>query len=194
MTKSKLNGGLRAATTSRIVGYARVSTADQNLDGQLATLKQHGASVIYQEKASGVRADRPQLAKLLAKLQPGDTLIVARLDRLGRSLRELLAMLADLQANGVAFKSLAENWDTSTPVGKLLISVIGAPAEFERHLLLERTGDGIRRAKARGVKFGRPKVLTAFQAAEARKRREGGEALSLIAQSYRVSAKTIARL
>ena len=174
-----------------IVGYARVSTQDQDLSAQLAALKSAGADTVYREKISGVRADRPQLAKMVAALQRGDLVIVTRLDRLGRSVRELLNLLADFEKAGVGFKALGDPWcDTTTPHGRLMLTVLGGLAEFERSLIIARTGEGRRRAKANG----RPRSLDTYQAAEALKRRQNGESLGLIAQSYRVSAKTISRL
>src|SRR5262249_44753113 len=139
-----------------IVGYARVSTQDQNLTGQLAALKAAGAETIYREKVSGVRADRPQLAKLMASLQPDDVVIVTKLDRLGRSTRELLDLIDRISKAGASFRSLGDPlWDTSSSQGRLLSTLLAAIAEFERELIRERTGDGRKRAQAAGVKFGR---------------------------------------
>jgi DNA invertase Pin-like site-specific DNA recombinase len=189
-TRSKTMDG-----AARVVGYARVSTDGQSLDGQLATLKQHGAAAIFKEKLSGARADRPQLQKLLVGLRPGDTLLVTRLDRLARSTRDLLNVLDTVARAGASFRSIGDAWcDTTTPHGRLMLTVLRGLAEFERELIRERTGEGRRRAMQAGVKFGRPKVLSPFQAAEAARRREAGEPLSLIAQAYRVSVSTIARL
>jgi DNA invertase Pin-like site-specific DNA recombinase len=190
------NGGhVAPTTTGRVVGYARVSTDGQSLDGQLATLKQHGASVIFREKVSGARSDRPQLRKALNALGKGDTLIVSRLDRPARSMRDLLNVLHEIGERGAFFKSLRDPWaDSTTPHGRLMLTVLGGLADFERTLIAERTGEGRKRAMAAGVKFGRPPVLTAFQKAEAHRRRMAGEPLSLIAQAYRVSVSTIARV
>ena len=213
-TRSKSNGGpadrgangrgrpqdgraelARHPTTGRVVGYARVSTGGQSLDGQLATLKAAGAAAIFREKLSGAHSDRPQLHKLLVGLRPGDTLLVTRLDRLARSTRDLLNVLDTVARAGASFRSIGDAWcDTTTPHGRLMLTVLGGLAEFERELIRERTGEGRRRAMAAGVKFGRPPVLTPFQKVEARKRRLGGEPLSLIAQAYRCSVSTIARL
>lgn len=190
------NGGhVAPTTTGRVVGYARVSTDGQSLDGQLATLKQHGASVIFREKVSGARSDRPQLRKALNALGKGDTLIVSRLDRLARSMRDLLNVLHEIGERGAFFKSLRDPWaDSTTPHGRLMLTVLGGLADFERTLIAERTGEGRKRAMAAGVKFGRPPALTAFQKAEAHRRRMAGEPLSLIAQAYRVSVSTITRV
>jgi DNA invertase Pin-like site-specific DNA recombinase len=191
------NGGRKAPTTTtgRVIGYARVSTDGQSLDGQLATLKAAGASAIFREKISGARADRPQLAKLMASLRKGDVVLVTKLDRLGRSTRELLDLIHRIDQAGASFKSLGDPlFGTTTSQGRLLVTMLAAIAEFERELIRERTGEGRKRAMAAGVKFGRPPVLTAFQKAEAHKRRMAGEPLSLIAQAYRVSVSTIARV
>ena len=177
------------------LGYARVSTTDQNLDGQLATLKAAGAKTIYREKISGVRADRPQLARLMTSLKKGDVVLVTKLDRLGRSTRELLQLIHHIDQTGASFKSLGDPlFDTLTSQGRLLVTMLAAIAEFERELIRERTGEGRKRAVANGVKFGRPRALDSYQRKEAVRRRQNGKSLSLIAQSYRVSAKTIARL
>ena len=192
MTRSNKNNG---AITGRAVGYARVSTDGQSLDGQLVALKTAGASAIFREKISGARADRPQLAKLMASLRKGDVVLVTKLDRLGRSTRELLDLIHRIDQAGASFKSLGDPlFDTATSQGRLLVTMLAAIAEFERELIRERTGEGRQRAMAAGVRFGRPKVLTSFQAAEAHKLRMAGEPLSLIAQAFRVSVSTIARV
>src|SRR5215472_17336052 len=178
-----------------VLGYARVSTLDQRLDGQLEALKAAGATKIYQEKISGARADRPQLAKLMAALAPGDVVIVTKLDRLGRSIRELLELIDRISKADAAFRSLGDPlWDTSSPQGRLLSTLLAAIAEFERELIRERTGDGRKRAMARGVKFGRKPKLSPYQKAEAIKRRAAGETLAVIAKSYAVDLSTISRL
>jgi DNA invertase Pin-like site-specific DNA recombinase len=178
-----------------VIGYARVSTADQDLSFQLDTLKAAGATTVFREKISGARAARPQLTKLMASLHKGDVVLVTKLDRLGRSTRELLDLIYRIDQAGASFKSLGDPlFDTTTSHGRLLVTMLAAIAEFERELIRERTGEGRKRAMANGVKFGRPRALDLFQQQEAIKRRRAGEPLSLIAQSYRVSAKTIARL
>jgi DNA invertase Pin-like site-specific DNA recombinase len=177
------------------VGYARVSTTDQDLGAQLDALKKAGATTIYREEISGAHSNRPALKKLLATLKRGDTLVVTRLDRLGRSVRELLNLLADFEQRGVGFKSLGDPWtDTTSPHGRLMLTVLGGLAEFERSLIIARTSEGRERAKANGVRFGRPKKMSAYQQAEALKRLKAGEAPSLIGRSYSVSAKTVLRL
>jgi DNA invertase Pin-like site-specific DNA recombinase len=178
-----------------IIGYARVSTQDQHLTGQLEALKAAGATTIFKEKISGIRADRPQLAKLMASLKEGDIVLVTKLDRLGRSTRELLDLIERIGKAGAAFRSLGDPlWDTSSSQGRLLSTLLAAIAEFERDLIRERTGDGRRRAMAQGVKFGRKRKLSEFQRAEAIRRRNDGETLAEIAKSYAVDISMISRL
>jgi DNA invertase Pin-like site-specific DNA recombinase len=178
-----------------ILGYARVSTQDQDLSAQLEVLQAAGASPIYREKISGARADRPQLAKLMAALKPSDVVVVTKLDRFGRSTRELLDLIDRIGAVGAAFRSLGDPlWDTSNAQGRLLSTLLAAIAEFERELIRERTGDGRKRAMANGVKFGRKLKLSTYQRAEAVKRRAAGETLASIAKSYAVDLSMISRL
>jgi DNA invertase Pin-like site-specific DNA recombinase len=147
-----------------ILGYARVSTLDQNLSGQLEALKAAGADLVFKEKISGARADRPQLAKLMASLKAGDVLLVTKLDRLGRSTRELLDLIERIGKAGAAFRSLGDPlWDTSSSQGRLLSTLLAAIAEFERDLIKERTGEGRKRAQAAGVQFGRKRKLSDYQ-------------------------------
>jgi DNA invertase Pin-like site-specific DNA recombinase len=178
-----------------ILSYARVSTRDQDLTGQLDALKAAGAEAIYREKVSGVRADRPQLAKLMAKLTPGDIMVVTKLDRLGRSTRELLELIERIGKAGASFRSLGDPlWDTSSSQGRLLSTLLAAIADFERDLIRERTGEGRKRAMANGIKFGRKRKLSDYQRAEAVKRREAGETLAAVAKSYGVAISMISRL
>ena len=178
-----------------IIGYARVSTDGQTLLAQQASLSEAGCVRVFSEKQSGVKTDRQQLAKAIATLTEGDTLIVTKLDRLARSTRDLLNTLAEIAAVGATFKSLGDPWcDTTTPHGRLMLTVLGGLAEFERHLILARTSEGRQRAQARGVRFGRKPKLTAHQQQEALERRARGEALVEIARSYAVSHSTISRL
>ncbi len=178
-----------------IIGYARVSTQGQDLSAQLESLKAAGAETIFKEKISGVRADRPQLAKLMASLKAGDIVAVTKLDRLGRSTRELLELIERIGKTGAAFRSLGDPlWDTSSSQGRLLSTLLAAIGDFERDLIRERTGEGRKRAMAAGIKFGRKRKLSDYQRAEAIKRRDAGETLGAIAKSYGVDISMISRL
>ena len=178
-----------------IYGYARVSTDGQTLASQDAQLHAAGCAKVYSEKASGARTDRPELAKLLRRLDEGDVLMVTRLDRLARSTRDLLNILDTVAKAGAGFKSLADAWaDTTTAHGRLMLTVLGGLAEFERALIVARTGDGRVRAKARGVRFGRPPVLTSHQRQEAIQRLAEGATQADLARTYGVSQATISRL
>ncbi|BBU64246.1 hypothetical protein MSC49_41810 (plasmid) [Methylosinus sp. C49] len=141
-----------------LIGYARVSTEDQVTDAQTDVLKAAGCVEIFREHMSGAKASRPELAKALARVRRGDVLVVARLDRLARSLSHLLAVIAELDAKGAHFKSLADPIDTTTPQGRFALQVLGAVAELERALIRERTKDGLRAAKKRGRTGGNPKL------------------------------------
>jgi DNA invertase Pin-like site-specific DNA recombinase len=178
-----------------IYGYARVSTDGQSLASQDAQLHAAGCAKVYSEKVSGAKTDRPELAKVIKRLDAGDVLMVTRLDRLARSTRDLLNILDAIAKAGAGFKSLGDTWaDTTTAHGRLMLTVLGGLAEFERELILARTSDGRTRAKAKGVKFGRPPVLTAHQRAEALERLAQGEAQADVARSFAVSQATISRL
>src|SRR5438270_5852411 len=175
-----------------IFGYARVSTRDQDLAGQIAELQAAGCGNIFKEKASGARTDRPELAKAIRRLEAGDVLVVTRLDRLARSTRDLLNILDAIGKAGAGFKSLNDAWaDTTTPHGRLMLTVLGGLAEFERELIRARTDDGRTRAKARGVKFGRPLSLTPVQRREAIQRLEQGVSQADVARTFNVSQATI---
>ena len=167
----------------------------QSLDAQDAAIKAADCERIFWEKVSGAKSDRKELWKAIAALSSGDTLRVCRLDRLARSTRDLLNVLATITDKGAHFRSLADPMlSTDSPHGKLILAVLGALAEFERELIKSRTADGRARAMARGVKFGRKRLLTPFQIAEALARREAGEPLTDIGRSYGVSHSTISRL
>jgi DNA invertase Pin-like site-specific DNA recombinase len=142
-----------------VIGYARVSTIEQTLDLQQDALAATGAVTIYSDKPSGKTADRPELVHCLKALRDGDTLVVWRLDRLGRNLQDLIRIVNELEARGVKFKSLKESVDTGGPTGKLVFHMFAALAEFERELLRERTLAGLEAARARGRKGGRPSLL-----------------------------------
>jgi DNA invertase Pin-like site-specific DNA recombinase len=176
-------------------GYARVSTDGQSLSSQDAELHAAGCAKVYAEKISGARSNRAELAKVLKRLDTGDVLIVTRLDRLARSTRDLLNILDDIANRGAGFKSLHDTWaDTTSPHGRLMVTILAGLAEFERELILARTSDGRVRAKARGVRFGRPSALTAHQRHEALQRLANGDAQADVARTFNVSQATISRL
>ncbi len=172
-----------------IYGYARVSTDGRSVEAQVAALTAAGAVKVYREVASGAKTDRAQLRQVLAKLAAGDVLLVTRLDCLARSTRDLLNTLAAITGTGAGFTSLGDAWaDTTTPHGRLLLTVLGGLAEFERELIRARTSEG------RGVHLGRRPKLTPYQKREALRRRAHDEPLTEIARSYNVSHSTISRL
>src|SRR6266478_9268738 len=175
------------------IGYGRVSTDDQNPDLQLTALKRAGCKTIFTDKATGAHVKRPELAKCLKALKAGDVLIVWKLDRLGRSLDDLIGLLDDLKTRGVAFRSVTESIDTATPTGRAMWQMVGILAELERSLIQERTKAGRAAAQARGVKMGRKPLLTAQQVAHARKLRAQGESPKDVAQSLKVSRRTLYR-
>src|SRR5437773_4046763 len=176
-------------------GYARVSTNGQDLGSQEAELMAAGCAKVFKEKVSGAKTDRPELAKVIGRLEPGDVLVVTRLDRLARSTRDLLNVIAAISDRGAGFKSLKDAWaDTTTAHGRLMLAVLGGLAAFERELIRARTGEGRERAKERGVVMGRKPKLTGHQRREAIARRDAGEVLTDIARSYNVSHSTISRL
>lgn len=142
-----------------LIGYARVSTDDQNLDLQKDALKNAGCDKIYEDQISGAKADRPGLTTVLEYAREGDVIVIWRLDRLSRSLKDLIEMVTLLDSKGIGLKSIHESIDTSSSTGKLVFHIFGALAEFERNLIRERTQAGLQAARARGRKGGRPKVL-----------------------------------
>ena len=176
-------------------GYARVSTDGQSVAAQVEALTAAGAERIWRESASGAKTDRRRLRSMLAALEKGDVVMVTRLDRLARSTRDLLNILGEVGDRGAGFRSLADAWaDTTTAHGRLMLTVLGGLAEFERELIRSRTTEGRDRAKARGIKMGRRPILTPHQRREALDRRAAGEAVREIARSYNVSHSTISRL
>ena len=179
-----------------VYGYARVSTDGQTLAAQDAQLHVASCAKVYSEKVSGAKTDRAELAKLLKRLGPGDVLMVTRLDRLARSTRDLSNTRAAIAERKAGFRSLGDAWaDTTTSHGRLMLTVLGGLAEFERDLIRTRTGEGRERAKARGVKLGRKPKLTVHQRQEAIKRRDvDGKPIRDIARSYNVHNSTISRL
>jgi DNA invertase Pin-like site-specific DNA recombinase len=178
-----------------LLGYARVSTTGQDLAGQVSELQAVGCGKVFREKVSGAKSDRAELRRLLRALEPNDVLVVTRLDRLARSTRDLLNILDQVAKARAGFRSLKDTWaDTTTPHGRLMLTVLGGLAEFERELIRSRTGEGRNRAKERGVKFGRPRKLTPHQRREALQRLADGETQADIARSYAVDPTTIGRL
>jgi DNA invertase Pin-like site-specific DNA recombinase len=178
-----------------LFGYARVSTRDQDLAAQDAELMAAGCAKVFKEKVSGAKTDRPELAKVIGRLESGDVLVVTRLDRLARSTRDLLNVIAAITDRGAGFKSLKDAWaDTTSAHGRLMLTVLGGLAEFERELIRARTGEGRKRAKERGVRFGRPRKMTPHQRQEALQRLAAGETQADVARTYNVDATTIGRL
>jgi DNA invertase Pin-like site-specific DNA recombinase len=176
------------------VGYARVSTDDQTLDLQRDALKRAKCKEIYEEHASGKNTARPQLEACLKSLRDGDTLIVWRLDRLGRSLADLIRLTHELKARGVGFASLTEQIDTRSPSGQLVFHVFGALAEFERNLIRERTLAGLKAARARGRKGGRPRKLSVKDLKTVRSMLKSGDiSVSTVAEKFHVARSTLYR-
>lgn len=177
-----------------IIGYARVSTDDQNLDAQTDALSAVGAERIFADKISGTSRKRPELDKLFEQLRDGDVVVVAKYDRLARSLRDLLDIVEAIRARGAGFRSLAEEIDTTTSAGRLIFHVFASIAEFERDRISERTREGLDAAKRRGRIGGRPPALSAEQKGEVRRMRdEDGKSVPEIARLFRVSVATVRR-
>ena len=192
-SNTKLETPPDADRAPRRIGYARVSTDAQTTALQRDALNAVGCEHIFEEKESGARRSRPQLDKALADLDRGDTLVVWKLDRLGRSLRDLLDVAEALRERGIALRSLTEHIDTSTAAGKMLYAVLGAVAQFERDVLRERTVAGIRAAQARGERIGRPPALTPSQVREARAMLKRGDSPSHVARILRIGRSTLYR-
>jgi DNA invertase Pin-like site-specific DNA recombinase len=194
MRKSTING-----VSGKLVGYARVSTVEQNLDMQIEALRRAGVALdrIHVEKLSATNKRRPKLEWALSNLRAGDTLVVWKLDRIARSLTDMLNRIQQIEECGAGFKSLTEQIDTTTPAGRLLLHVIGSLAQFERDLVVQRTRAGVAAAKARGVKFGQPRKLDDKQIAQCRKWKKEGrtvrEIRELAKQQYnvRLSQQTV---
>jgi Site-specific recombinases, DNA invertase Pin homologs len=176
-----------------LLGYARVSTVDQNPDLQVDALRAAGCYRVFVDKAGGTSTARPELDKVLDQLRSGDTLVVWKLDRLGRSLRHLVETVAGLDERQVGFRSLQESIDTTTPGGKLIFHVFAALAEFERDLILERTRAGLAAARARGRRGGRPRVMTPEKLAVARHMYSKEHTIDAIAKTLGVSRASIYR-
>ena len=176
------------------IGYARVSTLEQNPALQQDELRAAGCERVFEDRASGAKAERPGLAAALEYARPGDTLVVWRLDRLGRSLRDLIDRVRELEERGIEFRSLREGFDTATSGGRLVFHVFGALAEFERALIRERTSAGLAAARARGRKGGRKKALTDAQVGQMRVlARDSNITVGEICQTFGVSRNTFYR-
>lgn len=177
------------------IGYARVSTSGQTLDAQLEQLEAAGCVSVFQETMSGARSDRPELKKALDALVEGDVLIVTRLDRLARSTRDLLDIVHTIETKGAKLKALTDSWaDTTTPTGKLILTVLGGLAEFERSLIAERTAEGRERARRAGRRLGRPPKLSQYQRDVVLKMRREGQDNAEIARVLGVSRSTVSRI
>lgn len=177
------------------IGYARVSTTDQNLELQLAALKEAGCSRIYQEKISGAKRDRPELLRLIDQLRPDDIVVVLKLDRLARSTQNLLDLVHQIKNAEASFCSLSEPWaDTTSHAGKMIMTVFAGIAEFERDLIRERTSAGRKAAKKRGVRFGRPEKMNEEQKLLAKRLLQEEKSVSEIAKAFNVHKATIYRL
>jgi DNA invertase Pin-like site-specific DNA recombinase len=178
-----------------IIGYARVSTEDQDTDLQASALRLAGCNKLYTDKASGGRSDRPALNKALEHLRPGDVFLVWKLDRLSRSLKDLLFLIEQIEALGASFKSLTEQIDTASPAGRMMMQMVGAFAEFERAMVKERTKAGLATARLQGRIGGRPRKLTPHQEADAINMvQSGGKTPADVARTLGVHRSTIGRL
>jgi DNA invertase Pin-like site-specific DNA recombinase len=176
-----------------LIGYARVSTHDQTLALQQDALQKAGCTKLFTDTASGAKTERIGLEEALNYVRKGDTLVVWRLDRLGRSLPHLIATMTNLEERGIGFKSLTENIDTTTSGGKLIFHIFGALAEFERNLIRERTQAGLTAARARGRSGGRPKVLTGKRLGIAQDLYEKKYPIAAICQTLKISRATLYR-
>lgn len=179
----------------KTIGYARISTLEQSLDLQMSALRASGCTdILTDEGYSGADFTRPGLARLLRKLRRGDTIVVWRLDRLGRSLFELLKLIRDLNERGVEFRSLSESLDTSTPGGRLLLHVLASMAEFERSLISERTKAGMAAARSRGSRIGRRPAMTNDQRRDAREAiANGSTSVQAVAKKHGIHPRTLLR-
>ncbi len=181
-------------TDHTLIGYARISTVEQDEALQVDALRAAGCGRVFVDRASGKLEHRPQLDAMIDQLRPGDTVVVWRLDRLGRSLRHVIDTVQDLDSRGVAFRSLTENIDTSTPGGRLIFHVFAALAEFERDLIRERTQAGLAAARARGRKGGRPTVWTPEKLRAAQQLHAAGDSdVASIARTLGVSKASVYR-
>lgn len=178
-----------------ILGYARVSTKDQNIDGQQDALMSVGAERIFADTITGTARSRPELDRLLSELRNGDVVVVTKYDRLARSLKDLLEIVEQIQAKGAGFRSLGEDIDTTTPAGRLIFHVFASIAQFERERIVERTKEGLAAARKRGRVGGRPPALSPAQKLEVKRMRDVEvRPIPEIAALFKVSDKTIRRV
>lgn len=178
-----------------ILGYARVSTKDQNLDGQHDVLRAVGAERVFADTITGTARNRPELDRLLKELRDGDVVVVTKYDRLARSLKDLLEIVDQIQARGAGFRSLGEDIDTTSPAGRLVFHVFASIAQFERERIVERTKEGLEAARRRGRVGGRPPALSPAQRVEVKRMRdEEHRQIPEIAALFKVSEKTIRRV
>jgi DNA invertase Pin-like site-specific DNA recombinase len=179
--------------TSQRIGYSRVSTTDQNPDSQADALERAGVDQVHIEKFTGTKASRPVWDQVRRILRKGDTLVITRLDRLGRSSRDLIEIASWLEENGVALQATEQPIDTSTPEGRMFYTILSAFAQFEREMIVARTIDGLAAARARGRSGGRKAALTAAQIARIRKAHDSGTSVTELAEDFKVSRPTIYR-
>ena len=178
-----------------LIGYARVSTTGQNLESQIEHLQAEGCDRIFQEKLTGFDRRRPQLEKMLKQIEPGDTLLVTSLDRLARSTHDLFVITQRIEVAEASFRSIREPWaDTTSSMGKFLLTVFAGLSELERNLINERTDEGRTSAKKRGVKFGRKSKLTSHQQDQVRTMLQEGQSIRAIARHFNVGVATIDRI
>ncbi|MES2062577.1 MAG: recombinase family protein [Bacteroidota bacterium] len=178
------------------IGYARVSTQDQNLDLQLTALADFGCAKVFQEKVSGKNTERPELKKLLAQLRAGDSVVVWKLDRLGRSIQDLISLVELFKSNDVNFVSITDSIDTSTAMGRFTFNIFASLAQFEREIIRERTNAGLSAARARGRKGGRPSGLSKEKIKDAEQIKilfDAGRNIEDIKKTFKVSQATIYR-
>lgn len=187
-------GNDRQYVCAMLMGYARVSTDDQDTAAQVAALKAAGCERIFREKASGGRWERPELHRLLELLRKGDVLVVWKLDRLSRSLRDIISIMDHLGEDGVGFRSLTEAIDTTTAAGRMMMQMVGAFAEFERAMLRERTKAGLDAARLEGRIGGRRPKLSSRQQAEIRRMVSEGQAAADAARLFKIHPSTVSRL